>query len=139
MILPWELQPGRKEGFRDLPEQSITSLSSIYHMEQAKQPITVDDLKKVIALSDLPDEHLQWILDHTEYRAYADGELIAKYGDPAEVMWIMLSGKVVFYLYVKGRQVYYFTFENNEATGGIGGIIALFQDEDPSRILLCPG
>ena len=92
-------------------------------MEQATLWVTIDELKNVIALGDLPDEHLQWILDHSEYRAYTDGELIAKYGEPAEVMWIMLSGKVVFYLYVKGRQVYYFTFENNQVTGGIGGLM----------------
>jgi signal transduction histidine kinase len=77
----------------------------------------------VIALSELPDDHLQWILDHSEYHIYADGELIAKYGEPAEVMWIWLMGKVFFYMYVKGRQVYYFTFENNHVTGGIGGLM----------------
>jgi signal transduction histidine kinase len=92
-------------------------------MDLATQYVTIDDLKKVIALGDLPDEHLQWILDHSEYRAYTDGELIAQYGEPAEIMWIMLAGKVVFYLYVKGRQVYYFTFENSHTTGGIGGLM----------------
>ncbi len=87
------------------------------------QPVTIGDLKNVIALSDLPDEHLQWILDHSEYHECSDGELIAKYGEPAEVMWILLMGKVVFYMYVKGRQVYYFTFENNQTTGGVGGLL----------------
>ncbi|MEO6330759.1 MAG: ATP-binding protein, partial [Ginsengibacter sp.] len=79
--------------------------------------------KNVVALSDLPDEHLQWILDHSEYHEYADGDLIAKYGQPAEVMWISLAGKVAFYMYINGRQVYYFTFENNNVTGGVGGLM----------------
>src|SRR5215203_1720740 len=87
------------------------------------QSVMIEDLKSVIALSDLPDEHLHWILDHSEYREYADGDLIAKYGDPAEVMWISLKGKVAFYMYINGRQVYYFTFENNNVTGGIGGLL----------------
>ncbi len=87
------------------------------------QPVTIEDLKKVVALSDLPDEHLQWIIDHTQYREYEDGELIAQYGTPAEVMWIGLEGKVSFYMYVNGLQVYYFTFENNNVTGGIGGLM----------------
>ena len=69
------------------------------------------------------DEHLQWILDHSEYHEYADGDIIAKYGEPAEVMWISLVGKVVFYMYINGRQVYYFTFENNNVTGGVGGLM----------------
>ena len=87
------------------------------------QPATIEDLKKVIALNELPDEHLQWILERSEYHEYADGDLIAKYGDPAEVMWFALEGKVVFYMYVNGRQVYYFTFENDNLTAGVGGLM----------------
>ncbi len=87
------------------------------------QSVKIEDLKSVIALKDLPDEHLQWIIDHAEYHEYADGELIAKYGEPAEIMWISLAGKVAFYMYINGRQVYFFTFENNNVTGGIGGLM----------------
>ena len=61
--------------------------------------VTIDDLKKVVALADLPEEHLQWILDHSEYREYADGECIGKYGEAAEYMWIQFAGKVAFYMY----------------------------------------
>ena len=86
-------------------------------------PIQTGDLKSVIALSELPDEHLQWIIDHSEYREYADGDIIAKYGEEAEIMWIALAGKVNFYMYVNGRQVYYFTFQNDHVTGGIGGLM----------------
>jgi signal transduction histidine kinase len=86
-------------------------------------PIQIGDLKSVIALSELPDEHLQWIIDHSEYREYTDGEIVAKYGETAEIMWIVLEGKVNFYMYVNGRQVYYFTFQNNHVTGGIGGLM----------------
>ena len=52
------------------------------------QSVTIDDLKTVIALSDLPDEHLQWLIDHSEYREYNDGDIVGKYGQEAEVMWI---------------------------------------------------
>ncbi|MEI9910477.1 MAG: hypothetical protein WDO71_12905 [Bacteroidota bacterium] len=34
---------------------------------------TIEELKKVIALSDLPDEHLQWILDHSFYVEFEGG------------------------------------------------------------------
>ncbi len=97
------------------------------------QPPMIEDLKKIVSLADLPDEHLQWILDHSEYREYADGDIIAKYGEPAEIMWIALSGKVAFYMYINGRQVYYFTFENNNVTGGIGGLMPY------SRMKTLPG
>ncbi len=38
------------------------------------QPATIQDLKKVIVLSDLPDEHLQWILDHSVYVEFEEGK-----------------------------------------------------------------
>ena len=87
------------------------------------EPITIDELKTVQALADLPDEHLQWILDHGEAYELKDGDLVAQYGAEADSMWIQLSGKVVFYMYVNGRQVYYFTFENNNVSGGVGGLL----------------
>jgi signal transduction histidine kinase len=85
--------------------------------------VTINDLKKVIALSDLPDEHLQWLLDHSTYYEFEDGTQLIKKGDPADVMWIMLEGKVSYYLDVNGKQVYYYNFENDHVTGGIGGLI----------------
>ena len=87
------------------------------------ESVKIEELKNIVALSDLPDEHLQWILDRSEYREYADGDIIAKYGDPAEIMWMSLVGKVAFYMYINGRQVHYFTFENNNVTGGVGGLM----------------
>lgn len=87
------------------------------------QSLTPADLKHVVALEGLPDEQLQWIIDHSEYREYTDGDIIAKYGEEAEVMWIALMGKVAFYMYLNGRQVYYFTFDNNNITGGVGGLM----------------
>ena len=44
-------------------------------------------------------------------------------GEPADQMFFVLEGKVSFYMNVNGRQVYYYTFENNTATGGVGGMM----------------
>jgi signal transduction histidine kinase len=90
---------------------------------QTVTTVTIEDLKNVTALNGLPDEHLQWILDHSEYLEYSDGDLVAKYGDEAEIMIMLLAGKIVFYMYVNGRQVYYFTFENDTQTGGVTGLL----------------
>jgi signal transduction histidine kinase len=85
--------------------------------------VTIEDLKKIVALSDLPNEHLRWILEHSQYREYSDGDLIYGYGMPAELMTIILQGNIAYYMYINGRQVYYFTFGNNDITGGIGGLM----------------
>jgi signal transduction histidine kinase len=84
---------------------------------------TIEDLKNVIGLRDVPDEHLKWILEHSTYSEYNDGDLIMKTGDPADEMWILLEGKVYFYLNVKGKLVFYISFENNDLTGGMGGLL----------------
>ncbi|HMQ68070.1 MAG TPA: ATP-binding protein [Ignavibacteria bacterium] len=85
--------------------------------------ITIEDLKKVVVLKGLPDEHLQWILDHSIYNEYDDGTLIFKKGDPMDMMWILLEGKITFYMDENGSKVHFYTFENEETTGGVGGLL----------------
>ncbi|HYM21465.1 MAG TPA: ATP-binding protein [Candidatus Kapabacteria bacterium] len=85
--------------------------------------VSIEELRKVIALSDVPEEHLRWILDHSELHEFTDGDIIARTGAPAEVMWIVLEGRIDYYMDVNGTLVYYFTFENNSTTGGITGLL----------------
>lgn len=95
--------------------------------------ISTDELRKVIALSDLPDEQLQWITDHSDYREYEDGMILINKGDPIDVMWIIIEGKVSFYMDVNGSQVHYYDFVNDATSGGIGGLIPY------SRMKVSPG
>lgn len=97
------------------------------------QPATIEELRKVICLRDLPTEHLQWILEHGEVSEYADGDLLIKTGDPIDEMFLVLEGKSHFYMNVNGKLVYYFTFENDVQTGGAGGMLPY------SRIKNSPG
>src|SRR5205085_583279 len=87
----------------------------------------------VHALKDLPVEHLEWILAHSEYKEYEDGALIVRTGEPAEDMVFITEGKLVFYLDVNKRLVHYITFENDAVTGGVGGILPY------SRMKTMPG
>jgi signal transduction histidine kinase len=84
---------------------------------------TIEDLRKVICLSDLPKEHLEWILDRGVYNEFEDGELVMKTGSPVDEMIFVLEGKSHFYMNVHGKLVYYFTFENDQQTGGAGGLL----------------
>ena len=54
--------------------------------------VTLEEIRNVIALSDLPDEQLQWLLDHCEYRQYEDGQQMVTLGQPMDYMWIMIEG-----------------------------------------------
>jgi signal transduction histidine kinase len=95
--------------------------------------ITVQDLKTVVALNDQTDEVLQWILDHTAYNEYEDGTALRKLGEAQNEMFFLLEGAVNFYMDVNGRQVYYFTFANDAATGGVSGLLPY------SRMKTSPG
>ncbi|HEY1870516.1 MAG TPA: hypothetical protein VGG71_05620, partial [Chitinophagaceae bacterium] len=87
------------------------------------EKVTIEELKSVAAFSDLPDEQLQWILDHSDYHEYEDGAQIKKTGDEADVMFILLEGRINFYMDIHGRLVYYFSFANDEQTGGVTGLL----------------
>jgi signal transduction histidine kinase len=95
--------------------------------------VSINELRNVIALSDLSDELLQWILDRSTYIEYEDGAQMTKTGTPIEEMWIMLEGRMSFYMDVNGKLVHYFNFENDVQTGGIGGVLPY------SRMKTSPG
>jgi signal transduction histidine kinase len=95
--------------------------------------VTIEELKKVFALSDLPDEHLQWLLDHSEVIEYKEGDIINKTGESADWMFILIEGKADFYMNVNGRLVYYLSFTNDAETGGVTGILPY------SRMKVSPG
>jgi signal transduction histidine kinase len=95
--------------------------------------MTTDELKAVTAFNDLPNEQLQWILDHAEYHEYEDGSQIKKTGDEADVMIIIIEGRITFYMDIHGRLVYYFSFANDEQTGGVSGLLPY------SRMKIYPG
>ena len=84
---------------------------------------TIEELRAVTAFSDLPDDQLQWIVDHSEYHEYEDGSQVKKTGDEADVMLIIIEGRITFYMDIHGRLVYYFSFANDEQTGGVSGLL----------------
>src|SRR5215213_8894096 len=95
--------------------------------------VTAEELKTVIALKDQPTELLQWILEQSVYHEYEDGALLRKLGDPQNELYFVMEGSINFYMDVNGRQVYYFTFGNDNATGGVSGLLPY------SRMKTSPG
>jgi signal transduction histidine kinase len=87
------------------------------------RPVTIEDLKKVPAMSDVPDEHLQWILERSEYAEFKEGDLLFKTGDTVEHLWIILEGSANFYMDINGKLVFYLSFGNDERTGGVTGLL----------------
>jgi signal transduction histidine kinase len=90
----------------------------------------IEQLRKIVALSELPDEHLKWILERSEYHEYEDGDVMTKKGDPADIMWFISEGRFDFYLDVNGQKVYYYNFQNDSITGGVGGLLPYSRMKD---------
>ena len=96
-------------------------------------PVTIEQLRNIVALKDQPEELLQWILEHSNYVEYEDGATVRKLGEPQNEMFLLLEGAVTFYMDVNGRQVYYLTFGNDAASGGVSGLLPY------SRMKTSPG
>jgi signal transduction histidine kinase len=103
------------------------------------QPVTIQKLKKVVALSDLSDEHLQWILNHSEPMEYKDGDIVAKTGDSAEWMFFIIEGRVDYYRNVSGRLVFYHYFSNDAESGGVTGLLPYSRMKMYSGDSICAG
>ncbi|CAN5609256.1 ATP-binding protein [soil metagenome] len=97
------------------------------------EPATIEEIRKVYCMKDLPKEHLQWFLDHGTTSEHEDGDLIMKTGEAVDELVLGMEGKCNFYLNVNGKLVYYYTFENDVQTGGAGGLLPY------SRMKTAPG
>lgn len=97
------------------------------------QPVTIEELRKVIALRDLPDEFLKWLLEHSEVIEYEDGELLTKTGEPVDWMYFIIEGRLDFYMDVNGKLVYFHHFANDTESGGVTGLLPY------SRMKVSPG
>ncbi|MEM1269861.1 MAG: ATP-binding protein [Bacteroidota bacterium] len=54
--------------------------------------ITLDDLRGIRALADLPESELTWLAEHTEERTFADGEVIFEQGSEPLYMYFVFGG-----------------------------------------------
>ncbi len=65
---------------------------------------TPADLKTVSVLESVPDYELQWLIDHATFQTYKEGEYVFKKGDAADEMYILMEGRVLFYLEQNGQR-----------------------------------
>jgi signal transduction histidine kinase len=54
--------------------------------------VSADDLRTVVGFADLPPEQIDWFLAHAEERRILRGEYLARAGDPASHMMVILEG-----------------------------------------------
>lgn len=66
---------------------------------------TLDDLRQVTVLADLPEADLAWIAEHAEVHALANGEVLVHAGDPAGHLHLMFSGQIEYTGEVGGQPI----------------------------------
>jgi hypothetical protein len=57
---------------------------------------TIEDLRKVIVLNDLPEEHLKWLAERVEYDEYDDGDLMTRKNDPRKKCCLFLKADSIY-------------------------------------------
>src|SRR3954451_18655017 len=54
---------------------------------------TGEDLRNIPAFSELPDDQLNWFLNHAEEAVLHSGEVFVRQGDSADWMFVLLEGQ----------------------------------------------
>jgi len=54
---------------------------------------TAEDLRKIPAFSELPDDQINWFLSHAEEAVLHSGEVFVRQGDSADWMFVLLEGQ----------------------------------------------
>ncbi|WP_426671418.1 ATP-binding protein [Mucilaginibacter sp. McL0603] len=95
------------------------------------------------ALTEVPEEQLQWLIDQSDCNDYADGEFLAEPGSPISGTWFVISGKVRLYLPIGGVKREIGDIKTGEISGylpysraktGTGYIVAI----GPAQVMIFP-
>lgn len=78
---------------------------------------TPSDLRIFESFDRVPDQELQWLLDHCEHVCYEEGDYIFKSEEVADLMFLILDGEFLFYLTQNGERRDYGTAEKGSITG----------------------
>jgi signal transduction histidine kinase len=80
---------------------------------------SVDDLRPVPDLAGLPDDLLAWLAENGEVVDAAPGERLFDAGDPADHLFVVLSGALQVFLPVGGQFQLYDTFHAGRVSGAL--------------------
>lgn len=83
--------------------------------------MTQEDVLPVLRLNEflknVPESQLDWLIEHSGFTCLDPGEYLFRKGDPADYMYIVLSGKISLYVEQNGSKRDLGAFEEGEVTG----------------------
>jgi signal transduction histidine kinase len=80
---------------------------------------SADDLRAVPGLAGLPDDLLAWLAEKGEVVEAPPGERLFNPGDPADHMYVVLSGAIQVFTPVGGQFLLFDTFETGRISGNL--------------------
>src|SRR5271157_3180127 len=103
--------------------------------------VSRDELRSVTVFHDLPDEQLDWFLDHASEVSLQPGEISSRAGDPADKMVVVVEGELQARFEAPSENV--FTVDAGAVTGMLPysrmtTFPATSRAVQPSRILVFP-
>ncbi|OOQ57563.1 ATP-binding protein [Mucilaginibacter pedocola] len=63
-------------------------------MNDVKLEVTLEELKAIPVLSEVPDDQLQWFLDAGEVVTFEEGERVFEFGDAVKYTTVLLEGRI---------------------------------------------
>ncbi|MEO1088135.1 MAG: cyclic nucleotide-binding domain-containing protein, partial [Acidobacteriota bacterium] len=79
----------------------------------------ISDLRRVDMFGDLAEEHLQWVLNHAECLNLENGDPLWIQGEPADAMFVVMTGQIQVIFEVSGQQVRL----TSDKWGGVMGML----------------
>jgi signal transduction histidine kinase len=82
------------------------------------EKLSPDYLKNnILALAEVPDDELQWLIEEAQQFELAEGEYLFKKDDPITRMHVIIKGRVEVYLSLNQSKKFYGAFKAGEITG----------------------
>ena len=105
--------------------------------------LSTAQLKGIGEFSEVPDDQLQWLIDHSELKFLEVGDTIFSRGDPIDKMFIVLEGKAYIKINQNGNYKHLATIEAKNITGLLpysraSSAIGIAEVVERSKVLITP-
>ncbi|NME72754.1 Crp/Fnr family transcriptional regulator [Flammeovirga aprica] len=79
--------------------------------------MSIEKLKAVPTFEGVPEDQLQWLLDHGELKTFKNKEPMFQPGDPAEYLFVVFEGEFRTYIFNDKGKKYMDSFGVNTVSG----------------------
>jgi len=117
--VPYSIKHNRTSGKQVFLRESYSAYRNDTHLiaQTKMSQVTIEELRVIPQLRDMPDETLQWIIDRSELHEFDADEILVKTGDPIDEMWIIVTGGYDFYMDTNGQLTYTVSWGEGDIAG----------------------